>query len=121
MVQFVRASPASMSEVVPAAAAAPDGSVARNAVHLAGGQLVATLLAIVANALLARSLGPADFGLYYLVSSITAFAYVFVDWGQGSYLIREVARRHSDAGRLLGSAVSFRFLAALVVCLVPTT
>ena len=72
------------------------------------GQAITTALAIVLSAALGRSLGAADFGLYFLVSAGSTFAYVVVDWGQQFYVIREVARWPEQAGRLLGSALGLR-------------
>src|SRR5437899_11533970 len=69
----------------------PRGAVARNAFHLVLGQAVTTALAIVLSAALGRSLGAADFGLYFLASAGSTFAYVVVDWGQQFYVIRYVA------------------------------
>src|SRR5271169_5122100 len=66
------------------------GIVGRNAFHLLIGQIASTALSIVFNAMLARMLGAADFGDYFLVMSLTYFAYAAVDWGQNAYLIREV-------------------------------
>src|SRR5262249_10465287 len=59
------------------------------------------------------------FGLLYLVTSMANFAYVVVDWGQGSYLIREVARRPERAGDLLGTSLLLRLAGAGLVILPP--
>jgi O-antigen/teichoic acid export membrane protein len=56
-------------------------TIARNAFHLVLGQVATTALAIVFSAVLGRSLGARDFGLYFLISSFSAFGYVLVDWG----------------------------------------
>ena len=44
------------------------------------------------------SVGRLVFGLLFVVTSIATFAYVFIDWGQGAYVIREVARRPGQEG-----------------------
>ncbi|MBV9532747.1 MAG: oligosaccharide flippase family protein [Bradyrhizobium sp.] len=85
--------------------------LARNAFYLLLGQIVSTTLAIVLNAALGRTLGPADFGVYFLLISMSAAAYVLVDWGQSVVLIRETARRLDLAGPLLGSVLAFRVVA----------
>jgi O-antigen/teichoic acid export membrane protein len=98
------------------------GIVGRNAFYLFIGQIASTALSIVFNALLARMLGAADFGDYFLVISLTNFAYVAVDWGQSVYLIREVAQRPGDAGTLLGGSLILRSaFAALAVFLTILT
>jgi O-antigen/teichoic acid export membrane protein len=88
------------------------GVLARNAFYLLLGQVVSTALSIVLSAALGRKLGPADFGVYFLLMSMSTFAYVFVDWGQSALVIREAARRPDFVGTLLGSALVFRTLVA---------
>lgn len=90
-------------------------ALARNAFHLLLGQLCTTALAIVQSAALGRSLGPEDFGLYFLVTSMTTFAFVFVEWGQPLFVIREVARHPERAGGLLGSALLLRVVFAAAI------
>src|SRR5262249_1621852 len=55
--------------------AAPRGMV-RSVMHLGLGQVATTVLTILLSAALARTLGPSDFGLLYLVTAIATFAYV---------------------------------------------
>jgi O-antigen/teichoic acid export membrane protein len=85
--------------------------LARNAAYLLLAQVASTALSIVLSAALARSLGATDFGTYFLIVTTCTFAYVFVEWGQSAYLIREAARRPDHVGTLLGSALVFRVLA----------
>jgi O-antigen/teichoic acid export membrane protein len=68
------------------------------------------------SATLARTLGPSDFGLLYILMSTATFAYVVVDWGHGSLIIRETARHPARAGDLLGSALAARTAGALIAC-----
>jgi O-antigen/teichoic acid export membrane protein len=93
--------------------------MARNAMHLVLGQVATTALAVVLSAALGRTLGAADFGLYFLVLSMSTFAYVFVEWGQILFVIREAARRPEDAGALLGGALALRVALAVILAL-PT-
>lgn len=93
----------------------PDATVARNAFYLVLGQVVSTALAIVLSAALGRSLGPGDFGVYYLITTMCAFAYVFVEWGQSYFVIRQVAREPLRSGELLGTALALRAGFAIVV------
>ncbi len=97
---------------LPAALEAPTASsratIARNASHLVFGQAATTGLAVVLTATLGRSLGAADFGLYFLFTSMATFAFVVVEWGQGQYLIREIAIDPARAGDLLGTAIALR-------------
>src|SRR4029450_10226112 len=93
-------------------------TVARNAFYLVLGQIATTALAIVLSSALGRLLGAADFGLLYLLTTTCAFAFVFVEWGQPALVIREVAKDHSRAGELLGTALILRVVFALLT-LVP--
>jgi len=100
-----------MTEPVPtphAAAAESSRAIARSALHLLLGQVAMTALSIFISAAIGRSLGAADYGVLYLASSIAAFAFVFVDWGQTLYVVREVARHPELAHELLGTALGFR-------------
>jgi O-antigen/teichoic acid export membrane protein len=90
----------------------------RNAMHLGVGQVVTTTLAIVLSAVVSRTLGASDYGLLYLVLAIATFAYVFVDWGYGPYVVGEVARHPERAGDLLGSVLALRVATAAVMCVV---
>jgi PST family polysaccharide transporter len=92
------------------------GGVARNLIHLGVGQATTTTLTILLTATLARTLGPSDFGLLYLLTSIATFAYVIIDWGHGAFIIREAARHPDRSGNLLGSALAVRTAAALLAC-----
>jgi O-antigen/teichoic acid export membrane protein len=92
-------------------------TVARNALHLVIGQGATTVLAIVFSAALGRSLGAHEFGTYYLISTMAAFAYVFVEWGQPLFVIRQAARDPLGSGDLLGAALALRVAFAVVVML----
>ncbi len=94
------------------------GTVARNAFHLVLGQVATTVLGILFSAALARTLGASEFGLYFLIASFSAFAYVLIDWGQGLYMIREVASQPERGSLLLGTALVLRSGAA-ALALVP--
>ena len=92
------------------------GGMVRNVLYLGVGQVVTTVLTIFLSASIARTLGASDFGLLYLLTSIATFAYVFVDWGHGPYIVREVARHPTRSGELMGSAIVVRAAMALVGC-----
>lgn len=83
-------------------------TMARNATHLILGQVGSTALAVLLSATLGRSLGAAEFGLYFLFLSTSTFAFVVVEWGQGQFLIREVARMPERAGAFLAASLAMR-------------
>jgi O-antigen/teichoic acid export membrane protein len=87
--------------------------LARNVAHLGIGQVGSTVLGILLTAVIGRALEPGQFGILYTVLAITGFVYVVVDWGQTTYLVREMARRRIDEPELIGSALLIR-LAAIV-------
>ena len=91
------------------------GSVARNVFYLMLGQVGTTTLAIFLSAALGRNLGARDFGLYFLISSFSTFAYVLADWGQQHYIIREIARRPERGSLLLGTILTLRTAGAILV------
>lgn len=93
---------------------APPG-LARNAFHLGIGQVVTTVLSMVLSAAIARTFGAAEFGLLYLLTSISTFAYVFVDWGHGPYVTREIARHPERSGELMGSVLIVRVITTAIV------
>ena len=92
--------------------------LARNAFFLLISQVALSALSLILTAVLGRWLGVMEFGVYYLLASLSAFVYVFVDWGQSAYLIRESARRRTDCGQLLGGALVYRIAVALMAALV---
>ncbi len=102
--------------MTPADAAPRRGGMARNVLHLGLGQATTLIVTILLNAMLARTLGPYDFGLLYLVMQIATFAYVIIEWGHGPYIIRETARHPERSGELTGSAFAVRSACALIAC-----
>lgn len=82
----------------------------RNAFHLGVGQVATAVLGFVLVAALGRSLGASDFGVYYIVLTIWGFVGVAIDWGQGTYLVREAARGRSDQATFIGGALVVRTL-----------
>src|SRR2546425_4228670 len=99
------------------AGASGRATVARNAFYLVLGQAATTALAIVFSAALGRTLGVRDFGVYFLISSFSTFAYVLVDWGQQFYIIREVARSPERGSELLGTALVLRTIGTALVAI----
>lgn len=87
----------------------------RNVSHLGIGQIASTALGILLSAVIGRALEPAQLGILYTVFATCTFANVIVDWGQSTYLVREMARGRTDEPRLIGSALVIRL--ALVVLL----
>jgi O-antigen/teichoic acid export membrane protein len=92
------------------------GGMARNFVHLGLGQVTTTILSALLSAVVARVLSTSEFGLYFLLFSIATFAFVVVDWGHGTLVIREAARHPERAGELFGSTLTMRSIGAALAC-----
>lgn len=71
------------------------------------------LVGLVLFVILARLWGPAKFGLFTFVFSVTALLVLLVDFGFHLYLLREVAMNPSQAAKLIGD--SFRAKCVLAV------
>src|SRR5262249_37975052 len=80
----------------------------RNVSYLGIGQVASTALGVLQTAVIGRALEPAQLGILYIVFAISSFVYVVVEWGQGTYLVREVARGRIDEPELIGSALVIR-------------
>ncbi len=89
-------------------------SVLRNAIWLIGAQALGAPLSVLINAVAGRYLGPAEFGVLYLATTYAGFALLFVEWGQYGALTGKIATHRSRAGELLGSAMVWRIMAAVV-------
>jgi len=82
--------------------------VLKNILHLGAAQVATTILGILGTAALGRSLGSSDFGILYIVSTISGFLMVIIDWGQSTHVVRAVARGGADQPKLIGSALLVR-------------
>lgn len=89
--------------------------VLRNTSMLMGAQVLAMPLAILVNALMARSLGPAQYGSFYQAGVFAAFVFLLAEWGQSSVLTRVVATGRERAGEYLGSGIASRLAGGAVV------
>lgn len=90
------------------------GAVARTAAWTLVTQLLGTPLAILLNAVMARYLGPEEFGTLYLASTVVGFAALAAELGQGGALQAAVARERSAAADLLFTSLAMR-LGAFVI------
>ncbi len=111
-----------MSQGTPTIAAPVDATsssvtMARNALALVAGQAATMVLGILFSAILGRTLGAGDFGLYFLINSFASFALVVVDWGQQVLGFREVAKAPERGGELLGTGLVLRLVGSLLVSL----
>jgi O-antigen/teichoic acid export membrane protein len=99
---------------------APEGAGApllsglrRNAASQFGARAVGIVAQGLALILVARRLGPAEYGAFALVSSLTLMATVLADWGLLLVGARAVATRPEEEGRILRACLSLRLLLGL--------
>jgi O-antigen/teichoic acid export membrane protein len=102
-----------LSHPEPSVRSNTSGLLVRNVSYLGIGQVASTVLGIFLTAVIGRALEPAQLGIFYIVTAISSFVIVIVDWGQSTYLIREMARGRTDVPELIGSALLLR-LATIV-------
>jgi O-antigen/teichoic acid export membrane protein len=101
-------SPAGRPEPVDTASAAESRVLAKNALKLVVSQFVTTPLALVANGVMGRYLGPSDFGLIYLLSTVIGFVFLLLEWGQGGSVTAAIAGKRTRTGELLASMLAVR-------------
>jgi O-antigen/teichoic acid export membrane protein len=82
--------------------------VLRNTMLLVGAKVLATPIAVLTNAVIARYLGPADYSYVYLATTYTTFGMLFVIFGQSGALPALVAVDRDSAGKYLGTALVWR-------------
>jgi O-antigen/teichoic acid export membrane protein len=73
-------------------------------------QAVQMPISFVTNAILARKLGPAEFGALYFGSTVVGLGFIFVDWGQTSAISLQVARDRSRTAGLVGTSVVLKLV-----------
>ena len=80
--------------------------VARNTIIMMAAQALGVPLAIVVNAVMARTIGPGDYGIFYVLTTFASLAFMFVDWGQNGILPARIAtdraRRQPVSGQRAG-------------------
>jgi len=87
--------------------------VARNTMVMMAAQALGVPLAIVVNAVMARTIGPGDYGSFYVLTTFASLAFIFVDWGQNGILPARIATDRPRAGLYLGSALAWKGLASI--------
>jgi O-antigen/teichoic acid export membrane protein len=88
--------------------------VARNTVIMMAAQALGVPLQIVVNAVMARTIGPGDYGVFYVLTTFASLAFVIVDWGQNGILPAHIARDRPNASRYLGSALAWKVGASIL-------
>src|SRR4051812_31744884 len=91
------------------------GLIMKNTFFMLVAQVLGTPLSMIVNAVMARHLGPGEFGYIYLAGTLATFGFLAVEWGQGGTIPAMVAIDHRRAGELVGTALVWRGFAILWV------
>ena len=87
--------------------------VARNTLIMMAAQALGVPLAIVVNAVMARTVGPGEYGIFYVLTTFASLAFMIVDWGQNGILPAKIATDRANAARYLGSALAWKLVASV--------
>jgi len=86
----------------------------KNASWLIGCRIAQMLIQLVVSVLLARFLGPADFGVLQYAASLTAFFGAVSGLGLSAVLVKEYIEHPDAPGMVAGAAIGLRFLAGFL-------
>jgi O-antigen/teichoic acid export membrane protein len=92
-------------------------SIARNTSYFTLALVIQKIISLVYFTIYARVLGPADLGQYYFAISITSIFSIFIDFGLGNVITREVAKQPTKASSLLGSVLSIKLIFSAITIL----
>jgi O-antigen/teichoic acid export membrane protein len=101
-----------VSDLTPAPPLLP--RLARNATAQFGARLAASLAQAVALILVARTLGPSEYGLLAIVTTLTVMATVVAEWGLPLIATRLIAGGGEDPRRVLAGLLGLRLVLAVV-------
>ena len=94
------------------------GNIAKNTSYLTLALILQKVISFTYFTLLARYVGPASLGKYYLAISLTTIFAIFIDLGFANVLTREIAKDASKAGRWLGNILTLKLPLSLLALLV---
>lgn len=96
-------------------------NIAKNTSYLTLALILQKIISFTYFTLLARYVGPANLGKYYLAISFTTIFSIFIDLGFANILTREIAKDKDRASTLLGNILTLKiplsFLAVAIVVL----
>lgn len=92
--------------------------VARNSLWLVTQSLAMNVVSVLVVAMVARYLGPSDYGRLVLFLAVVAFMSPFVNLGLRQYMVREIAGRHERAQELMCEIIPLRLILALATTVV---
>lgn len=89
-------------------------NIAKNTSYLTLALILQKIISFTYFTLLARYVGPANLGKYYLAISITTIFAIFIDLGFANVLIREVAKDQARAPKWLANILALKLPLALL-------
>lgn len=92
-------------------------SIARNTSYFTLALVIQKIISLTYFTLYARALGPGDLGQYYFAISVTSIFSIFIDFGLGNIITREVAKRPEDSGKLLHTTLSLKIIFSVLTFL----
>ena len=93
-------------------------TLAKNTAFLTGASILQKVVAFVYFAVLARFLGVADTGVYFLTLAVITSVAVFADLGVTSVLIRDVAANREQASSILQKTLGVKWFAILLAIVI---
>ena len=84
----------------------------------ASGKVIFTVLGLATFAVVTRSLGPEDFGLYRTIFTYISLVGVLAHFGTPALALREISRPEADQARVIGNAIALRLVLMLAVLLI---
>lgn len=84
----------------------------KNAFWLIGVKVYQVLVNLVVTVLMARYLGPSNYGLISYAASFTALFTAFCTLGINSIIVNELLRDEAHRGKILGSAIGMRLISS---------
>lgn len=95
-------------------------NIAKNTSYLTLALVLQKIISLSYFTILARYLGPASLGKYYLAISLTTIFSIFIDLGFANVLTREIAKHKERASKLLGNVLVIKVPLAIITIIALT-
>lgn len=92
-------------------------NLAKNTSYFTLALVLQKIISLTYFTIYARALGPADLGQYYFAISITSIFSIFIDFGLGNVVTREVAKFPEKANSILSNVIAVKLPLAIVTAL----
>ena len=95
--------------------------VISNVIWAVMGKIISMLSVLFVGILVARYLGPAQYGKMNYVISIVALFTIFAQFGTGEIITRELSKRDFPVSEILGTSFGIRIALAIITILLVLT